>query len=402
MDSLNKNNTMKIAVSDLLNFIFFFIYMEPPIFSKAPMLNGLENMLSGLRIVLFIFIILLLIYKRFTISQKDILTVVALMMLFIVQIVATFMSNGNLKGVIVSSVSVFTPSIWLFYNLNNSDRILKPLKTYLYLLVILNTLSIIFFPNGLITTISMWDSYQYHWILSIDNSMAPYLLTAILFAGLSFVEKQRGHHILLDIIIVFCCVFTGLTLKSSTMLVGLSVFIILFIITFLSKKFASGTHINLYIIIAVAILVLFVLFRKMDFFSYIIENVLQKDLTLTSRTRIWDASIDAITSKPFIGYGVLPGEKIRIMLLASHQHNYYLHILFQGGVIAFGMFCILMNNARRNLNKQPCKQTALISAALFSYFIIFVTEVYGEGTYILPFYVVLIMAITFRKESQAD
>ena len=53
-----------------------------------------------------------------------------------------------------------------------------------------------------------------------------------------------------------------------------------------------------------------VLLRLQNIFSFIIQNILGKDLTFTGRTRIWDNAIEFIKARFIIGYGKETGAVI--------------------------------------------------------------------------------------------
>ena len=58
------------------------------------------------------------------------------------------------------------------------------------------------------------------------------------------------------------------------------------------------------VIISIVIFVSIVFLRLQEVFSYLIVNILGKDLTFTGRTVIWDYYINEIKNSWVIGYGV--------------------------------------------------------------------------------------------------
>lgn len=383
---------IKIPKCKLYYFFFFLVFIEPPIIDKMPSLSFLHTCFMLCRIAISS-IILLAFIKRGLRNKVELRLIVLLFWFWGVQIIATAVSNGLITNAIMNSITVIAPCLWVLIKSEESDNIIESLKDYMYFLIIANVISIMLFPNGIYTSNSMWseDSMHYY-VLSIENSMAPYLLTTIMLSGISLLRKRRN--IKFDVVAVIFCIITPFLLESATLLLVVSLFVVLGLAIIFTEKFDNKSFINLYIIIAIAMTFLIVLFRRMDIFAYLIEVVLKRDLTLTSRTRIWDASLDAICQKIILGYGVQNTVFLRNLLKASHQHNYYLHILFQGGIIAFASFCVIMNECRKHLNSNVDKNKSLMAVCLFCYMIAFIGEVYGDGIYILPFFLCITIIVS--------
>lgn len=97
--------------------------------------------------------------------------------------------------------------------------------------------------------------------------------------------------------------------------------------------------------INVALFLCLVIFNKIDFLQNIIVNVLHRDMTLTDRTIIWGITIDKILANPLTGYGMIDGLAFQSMLpyiIGINAHNTYLMILFDGGILLFGLFISLL------------------------------------------------------------
>lgn len=71
-----------------------------------------------------------------------------------------------------------------------------------------------------------------------------------------------------------------------------------------------------------------VIARLMDMFSFLLVNILHKDVTLTFRTRIWDNALAAIQQNLLTGVGRLDAAQMEVILGygVSHPHNRYLYV----------------------------------------------------------------------------
>ena len=84
-----------------------------------------------------------------------------------------------------------------------------------------------------------------------------------------------------------------------------------------------------------------VILRNISAFRWLIVDALGKDLTLTTRTLIWDNAFIEILKSPIIGKGQMGGANIADILgysAATHCHNEILQVLLLGGVILLTVF----------------------------------------------------------------
>lgn len=108
-----------------------------------------------------------------------------------------------------------------------------------------------------------------------------------------------------------------------------------------------------YMSMIVLIFFIIVVWNAAEIFSPIIVDLLGKELTFTTRTRIWGRALELIREKPIMGYGALE-EKNFISLFYdvpefSTTHNQYLGELFRGGILLLTAFVTLMVSVFRKL-----------------------------------------------------
>lgn len=82
---------------------------------------------------------------------------------------------------------------------------------------------------------------------------------------------------------------------------------------------------------------------------YIVEDVLQKDLTFTNRTHMWESALRLIGQSPVWGWGYPDGDwyKSNMTALAIGPHNFILSVLVNGGVILLSLYCVICGMAYR-------------------------------------------------------
>lgn len=92
-----------------------------------------------------------------------------------------------------------------------------------------------------------------------------------------------------------------------------------------------------------------VIARLMDMFSFLLVNILHKDVTLTFRTRIWDNALAAIQQNLLTGVGRLDAAQMEAILGygVSHPHNRYLYVTLCFGIIGLALFLLIVYYANK-------------------------------------------------------
>lgn len=123
-----------------------------------------------------------------------------------------------------------------------------------------------------------------------------------------------------------------------------------------------------------------VVFRIQDIFSYLIENVLQKDLTFTGRVYAWDMALEQIKSNLFTGYGTINGGRLTILQVWANSdpvsaHSFFLEVTLQGGLIGIALFAMTYYFAGKELLKNSYeKLVILIATSIFAVLVMYITE----------------------------
>ncbi|MFR6561945.1 MAG: O-antigen ligase family protein [Eubacterium ventriosum] len=129
--------------------------------------------------------------------------------------------------------------------------------------------------------------------------------------------------------------------------------------------------------IVVVVGISIVIFRIQYIFFFIIENILGKTLTLSSRTIIWDKALALIGKESIIGYGA---GTLATVIQDRNAHCFFLQILIQSGII--GLLCYI-NVFRVVLKKckkySKLKSYIIINSCICGYLTCCITEVYSQN-----------------------
>jgi len=95
-------------------------------------------------------------------------------------------------------------------------------------------------------------------------------------------------------------------------------------------------------VVAMTVLGVMIFFTPTELLVYFTDS-LDKDVTLTGRTLLWEIAADAISAKPYMGWGFDSHGTVKsysaYWIDHNHYHNGYLDVLLAGGWILFGLVC---------------------------------------------------------------
>lgn len=203
---------------------------------------------------------------------------------------------------------------------------------------VLNLIAILLVPDGLTHTTITGEP---GWLYGHKNSLLINMMLSLIASAILCYDKRNRK------ISKRTYLFTGIVLISGylsgavTAFVGCVVLLLMmFILSFdkvrrqitMAKCMVGPLILNFSICI----------FRIQEIFSFFIVGVLGKDLTLSSRTHIWDLSLEYFLQRPLTGVGCLFSMDMTRMIVLAGTHNWIIGILFHTGLIGVGLWLILI------------------------------------------------------------
>ncbi len=218
------------------------------------------------------------------------------------------------------------------------------------------------------------------------NYLVRFFLPGACFAMMASYEKHGRMIDLSTAIYLFLIACIVVMCGSATGTIGLFTFILLACL-FSKKQLPRLLSVNKVLLYTVAFFLLIYFFNIQEKFEFLIVDILEKDITFTGRTRVWDRAMELIRHNPLIGIGESPD--LRRFLGASHAHQYWLHLLVTGGVVGCFVVFLLYFFAGKNLLKHPnSKLFIIISIALIGFLIMGIDESLMGSTMLFPLLVV--------------
>ncbi len=324
---------LNIKKSDLWTFCIMFTFVEPAYFQTFSQLHMVYNLFRVLAVAYFI----LEYVQR---KKKPGAVVIYLAMAIFTMLIACKFTLGNYESTLAAYLPFLGLTMWVDINASRDiEKVFRLLCGLLDVYVLIDIITLVLFPDGLYISQSYQAAPYICWFLGYKNPqiriLLPYLTLTLVYDYMRFDKLPK-----LTFVRLIAVVYTTIRLGSTTGLIAVVLFLALTAIFKNTGRDKVKNIIlkmlnirNAYIIIAViAVLVIFFDFQYN--FSYLIVNILHKELDLTDRIYVWKKVIPYIQKHLWVGSGVIYAEYSRAEIGASHAHNYFLNTLYNGGIIS--------------------------------------------------------------------
>lgn len=377
--------------------VLFFLLM--PFFKPASLefiSPGIEVLFNGWRVLSFALILFL--YLMSGRMSKLIVTISAYEVMLLV---STILNDGAYWGLAVNCGTVIGFCMLTEICIRqNCKKYFSAIFRIYFVLVLINFVVLLLFPEG-IAVDSYYSKNTYNF-LGIDNSLAvavtlPLMSVACLYSA--FKNRRLTFAAFLMLVILSA---TTLITWSATGVVAwfvMAAYILFIYKSRLTKYFNSYVLFITFAIMQVTIVFL----RLQEYFAFIIETVLGKNITFTGRTLVWDLSYLIILQSPIIGHGVQEGHGlIHIFNTFVYSHNGVLEVLLQTGVIGLVLYVIpFVMAAKRLYRHREHFLAGIVSVTLFSFMVEFLTEAQIASIWIFGFLVIAYYIPTIIQQYEA-
>jgi len=321
---------LNVRLSSVLFFILIFI-MPPAFFSNINLFDFFNKIL-----IILIFIILVIL----TTVKRRINSFVLLSFIFIGW---NSMSSYLLAGGVLDLFNnLKILSFILIINImvkNKTLSLLRSLNLLFGFYIVLNFLSYIIFPEGLYIDNPRGDQYRAAWFLGIENQFAYFIIPGIIIVLLySWYRFEKIN--LNSFIIVILSGVTIIISWSATAVV--SYFFVVVSFVFVLWKGINKLY-NFYLLLSTYIVVWLLIVKANSFsiLKQVIEDILNKDMTFSSRTLIWEKIFELIPLSKWYGFG----NNTSVLVFTTKEfraHNMFLQIIIDNGIIGALIFSFII------------------------------------------------------------
>lgn len=379
---IRKHNINKKGI--WLFFLFLFMF-EPKLFVKYRITNAIY--IAGA--VLCFLIMLHHQVMRSKKASKMLLICMAYRLSFGIQ---TFLSNGDILMWGYMSIIVATLCMAIDYYSTKSPRLL--LSSIVYVLMIILTINLVIsfiYPLGVIDEI---------YFIGIRTRFTDVIFV---LAALTLMLDRVDQKIITTrtIYCLALCIIHIVRFWIATAVLGLFVFVISYILLLKKKYHFKVLNINFVLLTSLIASILLVMTDVIGAFSWLIEGILGKSLTLSGRTLLWEASRRYILQSPIFGHGMaIDGNFIpsfyRGANVLRQAHNQWVQIMYESGIVGTALFAwsISLSKKPTSENLFSSREGLPICASLIAFLIMMLAEIYSYNPYI---YVLIFIAYFIKR-----
>lgn len=303
--------------------------------------------------------------------------------------------NGNSFSAWWDSVEIPMVALFVTYYGMKTDarKFLHSLECLLILYVIINFITVIAFPEGL-----DYGTQQYvnglgelTFFLGQKNVVIKFSLLAefcVIVESVMYYGNCKLFERIISVIVFFVGIYTHSSITTIASFLPL-------IFTFMNfEKVPEWINIISGAICNVIFFLGIIIMKQQEKFAFIIENVLGKNLTFSSRTRLWDIGLLLSSQHIFVGNGVEPKAAVMVKTGFGNDsfHNFIVDYLYQGGIIVLllwgGFVLLLYFDIKKSKNVIIMYVCNVIS---FSFLLVAISEPFTRGR-VTAFVIFSIMA----------
>lgn len=230
---------------------------------------------------------------------------------------------------------------------------------------VLNIVTILFFPGGF-NVYNEGVLLVNRYLLGMDNRFCCTLFPGFCFVMLNDIRTHGkiGRQSWVEYGLLL---FTfGFTQAMGSLL---SVLVILPILMVINTKYAKKVFHGMTYFITQTVMAYLITFVRIFDKMAVILGYLGKDVTLTSRTFIWNKAQVFINASPWIGLGIESNDVMKKKFALNHLHNQLLTVIYQTGYIGLTVFLAVVGHVYyllyKNRNSLEAQVIALIMFLIF-------------------------------------
>ena len=312
-----------------------------------------------------VFVILMALIKQFNKNTLKVMGCICLV--FFSMLISTVIKDGDVRRAIMIMYPVLAMGglmLWQCSTFNRTKLFVRYIACFYFVLMAINFFFLLVSPSFFVNDSMSGESY----FLGIENQVGYPMMKGLCFVLID--SYFRGEKRLLCVYIIMH-VSTILIIFSGSNVVGL-VCMLLFLI--------PNVFVSLFVFVILFGNLMIIL--ESPLVSYVIEDLLGKNLTLTNRTLIWGMVVDGFLNSPIIGNGV---RETTSLFYISEQytkgymsaHNQILQSLYETGILFFVSLVPLFNELNKSLKSSVPFFSLIVKGSIFSFLVMYMAEAPG-------------------------
>lgn len=348
----------------------------------------IDQMFTGLTLISCL-LILIMYFGRKSVKLP---TIIFLLAAYLSWLLLSAIVNDNFtNGYLITVMKIMGLCMLTDYYMQSGHEkdYLSALCTLLEVIILLNFVCMIIFPDGMYIDDRSWNL---NWILGFKNRHIYYYIPYVeIKASLQYLENSK----LEKSFYLMCAVILASTIlaESTTSLICMAVFVLCII---LFRNFNLPKVVNPFnIMMASAVITLvFIGLGYISNFLTIAEEVFGKN-TLYRRNLIWVQSVLYIAENPILGKGNFKFELSSFSWVITQTHNKFVDLLITGGIVLLVLFFLIFWTLTKRTNDvERYRYRNIVNFSFILYALLFLTESRRQD---YLFFLVIVLAYYLPK-----
>lgn len=333
-----------------------------------PFLNIYYFNSSNIEPIILIWQCILVVITTALIYRYTNLFILWLIVYEMITLFSAIIHNTITLGIFYSMITLICICIYITFALNNFNQLIKGLYFLYSSIIIINFILMLLYPDGISETI---QGNSIH-LLGGKNAIQMIVLFTIPIVFLYSYSKYKKITIF-PLMVITVCILSMYFSKSGN---GIALSILFTIFIIFHKKIpciSFRTYFFIYVLSFFSIVV----FRLQDLLlGNFIEKVLNKDLSFTGRTYIWDLILQNIENFWFLGLGrgnsFIQNNNI---FNINEAHNGFFELILSSGIVGLASFIVIISIVQKKLDLfKDHIISKVLSFSIIAYMILGLTE----------------------------
>jgi O-antigen ligase len=258
--------------------------------------------------------------------------------------VVTVARHGNTSQMFMNAITILTLCLMFMAAAKlHSLSFLRAIRILFGILIVANFVTVVLFPDGIYN----FSDHNIYYLLGHRNVMMRTIFPGV--SGSIIISLIDEGRINFRAKILMVCVGISLVMAWSATALFAYVLFCISIFAFRKKELPKWFNVKTCYTASLLVFVFIVVLRLQNVFSFLIVDILHKDLTFTGRTVLWNAATAYILKNPIIGYGLERTDVIAHNLYwdtgFDSTHNFFFDILYQNGIIGALLLIVVFASA---------------------------------------------------------
>lgn len=303
-----------------------------------------------------------------------------IMLIYSLAVFTVFISSVTHLNPLSRFMSIMISPISVILSVNIASRekivnkVVKTIYWYHLALITINYLFVLLFPDSLLTDYrGMKVTYLFG---NYQGNFNWFVVFIFVSAYVREVVYNRSDKIfMLNFAVYTIILLTSLKVWSVTAIISTILTYLLIVFFYFYPKITKYLNIFNGFILGFITTIFIGFFEGLSYFSFLIENVFKKNVTMGSRVVIWEKTLEMFLKSPIIGNGLETTARSMDKIGKATAHNHYLNLLYTGGVIYFLCIALLVYITNINFKKSMnIHYIHVFIASFIGYFVYYLTE----------------------------